>query len=73
MLTTVILSASGENRLDLYFSIYLIECLILTLLFGYFNPKARRGLNVIGYVLFIGFMFIVAVKVVEILVGVKLL
>ena len=72
MLTTVILSAS-EQSLDLYFSLYLIECLILTLLFSQLNPRARGGLNRIGYVLFVGFLSLVAIKVVEILLGVEIL
>ena len=73
LLTTGILSAVGENRLDLYFSIYVIESLILTELYLYLNPKARRGLSRVNYILFAGFLFIVALKVVEILWGIRLL
>ena len=72
-LTTVMLSLSGQNQLDLYFSVYLIECLVLTSLFVYLNPKAMKRVNAIWYVLFGGFIVIVALKVMEILLGTKLL
>ena len=65
--TTVFLSAFTEAGLDLYFSIYVIEALVLTELYVYLNPKARRGLNLVSYILFAGFLAIVAQKVVEIL------
>ena len=71
--TTIILSMAGENRLDLYFTIYIIESLVLNELYIYLNPKARRGLNRVSYMLFAGFPLIVALKVVEILWGMKIL
>ena len=73
LLTTVILAAFGEERLDLYFAIYLIECLALTSLFAYLNPRARSGLNLVWYGLFAGFGFIVLDKVLEIIIGVSIL
>lgn len=72
LLTTVILSFYKVNRLDLYFTIYLIEALVLTELYVYLNPKARRGLSVVNLLLFFGFAVIVTVKVLEIL-GLKVL
>jgi hypothetical protein len=72
LVTTVIISASNRS-LDFYFSIYLIECLVLTLLFAQINPKARKGLNNIGYVLFSCFLVLVGMKVVEIITGTKIL
>ena len=72
MSTTVILSASNHG-LDVYFSVYLIECLAVTLLFSHLNPGVRRGLDRIGYVLFVGFLFLVTAKVVEIISGVEIL
>ena len=65
---TVLLAAYGQQALDLYFSIYLIEYLATTLVFAYLNPGARRMLNLMGFILFGGFLGIVAIKVVEILV-----
>jgi len=68
-LTTTILAAYGQDRLDAYFTAYVIEYLIITLLFVYLDPRARRLLDAAGYVLFGGFMLIVILKVVEILRG----
>jgi len=69
MLTTVILSVVSNSSLDLYWTIYIIEALVLTELYVYLNPKARRGLNRISYVLFAGFILIVAKNVMGILSG----
>lgn len=70
--TTVVLSTSDQG-LDVYFSVYLIECLAVTLLFSHLNPKARKALDRIGYVLFLGFLFLVTAKVVEIISGIEIL
>ena len=67
LLTTVILVAMGQNALDLYYSLYIIEALIVTELYVYFNKKARRGLNFISMMLFGGFLFIVSLEVIKIL------
>jgi len=72
LLTTVILSASHQG-LDVYFSVYLIECLAATLLFTHLNPRARKGLDRVSYVLFAGFLLLVAAEVVEIITGVSIL
>lgn len=71
-LTTVLFALAGQNQLDLYFSVYLIECLVLTSLFVYLSPKAMRGLNALWFVLFGGFVAIVVMKVVEIALGIRL-
>ncbi|MFQ5873369.1 MAG: hypothetical protein ACE5JL_06170 [Dehalococcoidia bacterium] len=68
-LTTVILAAYGESRLDLYFTVYLIEALVLVELYVYFSPRARRGLNVVSAILLAGFIVIVVLAVAEILIG----
>ena len=65
---TVLLASYGQQALDLYFSIYLIEYLAATLVFAYLSPGARHLLNLLGLILFVGFLGIVAIKVVEILV-----
>ncbi len=67
LLTTVILVAMGQNTLDVYYSIYIIEALIVTELYVYFNTKARRGLNLVSAILFGGFLFIVSLEVIKIL------
>ncbi len=73
LLTTVILAAAGEGRFDLYLSLYLVEGLALTLLFGYLNPRARRGLNLIWYGLFAGLGLVVLDKILEIILGISIL
>lgn len=67
LLTTVILVALGQDSLDVYYSIYVIEALIITELYVYFNARARRGLNFISAILFAGFLFIVSLRVIKIL------
>ena len=67
LLTTVILVATGQNSLDIYYTVYIIEALIVTELYVYFNTKARRGLNFVSTILFAGFLFIVALQVIKIL------
>jgi len=67
LLTTVILVATGQNSLDIYYTIYIIEALIVTELYVYFNAKARRGLNLVSAILFGGFLFIVSLQVIKIL------
>ena len=68
LLTTVILVALEQNSLDIYYTIYVIEALIVTELYVYFNAKARQGLNLVTYILFGGFLGIVALQVINILV-----
>ena len=67
LLTTVILVALGQNSLDIFYTIYIIEALIVTELYVYFNTKARRGLNLVSAILFGGFLFIVSLEVIKIL------
>jgi succinate-acetate transporter protein len=71
--TTVILAIVGEERLDLYFAAYLIEYLLLTLVFAHLHPKARRALNFLSFFLFIGFGLVVVSRLLEILLGFALL
>ena len=66
LLTTVILVAMGQNSLDIYYSVYIIEALIVTELYVYFNAKARRGLAMVSTILFGGFLVIVFLQVIKI-------
>ena len=67
LLTTVILAGSGQDSLDIYYTAYVIETLVVTELYGYLNAKARRGLSQISIVLFGGFLVIVSLRVIKIL------
>ncbi len=68
-MSTTVLAAYGQDKLDVYFTAYVIEYLVATLLFAYLSPRARRLLDAMGYVLFGGFLVVVALKVIEILRG----
>jgi len=67
LLTTIILIGLGQNSLDVYYTIYVLEALVVTELYVYFNAKARRGLNLVSAILFGGFLVIVSLRVIEIL------
>ncbi len=67
LLTTVILAAIGQNSLNVYCTIYIIEALVVTELYVYFNAKARRGLSLVTAVLLGGFLAIVSLEVIRIL------
>ena len=59
----------GQGDLTIYFIINIMAYLVITLLYVYLNPRARRALSSIGIVLFGGFMVIITLKVMEILTG----
>ena len=67
--TTFALSFYAASGLDLYVSVYIVEFFILTLLHSPFNSKTQRIVNFTGYGLFGVFVVIVALKVLQILVG----
>ncbi len=56
LLTTFILIALGQNSLDIYYTLYIMEALALTELYVYLNAKARRGLTLVSAILFVGFV-----------------
>jgi hypothetical protein len=66
-LINIILAATGQNDLTLYITLNIIVFLVITLLHVYLNPRARRSLSAIALVLFVGFMAIVLIKVVNVL------
>jgi len=71
--TSVIFAIADVSDLVLCLTIYVIESLVLTELFIYLNPKARRNLNRINGVLFGLFLVLVAVEVAGILLGIRIL
>ena len=68
-LVNALLAFFGQDSLEIYFVINILVYLVITLLYVYLNPRARRALSSIGIVLFAGFMVIVSLKVIEILTG----
>ena len=67
LLTTVILIATGQNSLDIYYTVYIIEAFIVTELYVYFNNKARRALSFVSTMLFAGFAIVLCLQVIKIL------
>jgi hypothetical protein len=63
MLTLVSLSALGESRLEVFYSLFTVVYFASSALF---RPR-RRWFDVPGVVLFLGFCVIVALKVIEII------
>ncbi|MBA7709555.1 hypothetical protein ES703_118476 [subsurface metagenome] len=68
-LINTLLAFFGQNDLTIYFTINIIAYLVITLLYVYLNPRARRALNTVVVVLVGGFMVIVVTKGIEILSG----
>lgn len=68
LITTVILIATGQNSLDVYYIIYILEALTVTQLYVYFNSKARRGLTLVSIILLGGFVFALYLQIIKILV-----
>ena len=67
LLTTVILIALGLAAIDVYYTIYIVEALVITELHVCFNSKARRGLTLASIILFTGFLFALVIQVIKIL------
>lgn len=68
-LINTLLAFFDQNDLTIYFTVNIIAYLVITLLFVYLNPRARRALNTVSAVLFTGFMVIVVFKIIEVLSG----
>lgn len=68
-LINTILAFMGEKDIAVYFTVNVIAYLVITLLYVYFNPRARKILNTVGVVFFAGFLVIVTLKAVETLSG----
>ena len=66
-LINVLLAFSGQENLEIYFIVNLIAYLVITLLFAYLNPRAKRALGAVGAVALTGFLVIVAIRVLGIL------
>ena len=69
LFTNLVLGVFGQTSLDLYVSVFILEYFVLTLLHPNMNSKIQRFLNFLGVGLFVVFVFIVAVKVLETLFG----
>ena len=68
-LVNTLLAAFGEDDLAVYFTINVIAYLVITLLYVYLNPRARRVLSTISLALVAGFTVIVILNIMEIISG----
>ncbi len=66
-LINISLAFSGQEDLGIYFIINIIAYLIITLLYIYLNPRARKALNTISSVLFASFTVVVILEVMKII------
>ena len=62
-ITTVVMAMFGHYRFDVFFSVYLVEYLAITLFHVYLNRRAKRVLNVMSYVLLAGFVVIIGIRI----------
>jgi len=68
-LVNTLLAFEGQENLDVYFTVNAVVCLGITLLHVRLNPSARRGLDIVGCMLFGGVMVIAVVKTIHNLSG----
>jgi hypothetical protein len=66
--TAILVSASQLDRLDIHFSIYAIEFLLLVEFLAYNKRSFSRTLRPVTIALLIGFFYIVAQRVIEVIV-----
>tara|TARA_B100000315_G_scaffold192722_1_gene183159 strand:+ start:44 stop:292 length:249 start_codon:yes stop_codon:yes gene_type:complete len=70
-MATISLVFLNEGRLGIFFSVYLAEYLVVTLVFVYFNPRARRLNGFLGGILLLVFLAMVTLKAAELLFGTR--
>jgi len=68
-LINVLLAFLGQEDIQIYFIVNIIAYMVITLLYVYFNPRARRALDGVSIVFFGAFLVIVAIKVLDIISG----
>jgi len=62
-----LLALFGQDNVTTYLIVNAIVYLIISLLYVYLNPRARRILATMGTVLFGGFLVFVAMRVIEVI------
>lgn len=68
LVTTPILVAMGQNSLEVFYTVFIIEALVVTELYVYLSGKVRRQLNLVSAILFGNFSLIVLTNIIKILV-----
>jgi hypothetical protein len=67
--TSVVFAWSGETRLNLFISVYIIETLAVNQVFVWLSERARRALRVVERILVACFAVVVVAEIVRILSG----
>ncbi len=67
--TSVVFAWSGESRINLFISVYIIETLAVNQVFVWLNERARRALRVVERILVACFAVVVVTEIVRILAG----
>jgi hypothetical protein len=67
--TSAVFAWTGETRINLYVSVFVIETLVVNQLFVWLNRRARAALSVVERILVVCFAAIVVAEVVRILSG----
>ena len=68
LVTTPILVAMGQSSLEVFYTVFIIEALVVTELYVYLSGKVRRQLNLVSVILFGNFSLIVLANIVKLLV-----
>ena len=68
-LINTLLAFLNQKDIEIYLVINIIAYLLITLLYVYLNPRARKALSTVAAVLFAGFTVIVVLKTMDILSG----
>jgi hypothetical protein len=63
----IFLAFLGQDDISIYFIVNAIVYLIITLLYVYLNPRAKFALNSLSAIIFVAFLAVVTMEVIEIL------
>jgi hypothetical protein len=66
-LINALLAFLGQEDISVYFIVNAIAYLIITLLYVYLNPRAKSALNGLSAIIFVAFLAVVTMEVIEIL------
>jgi uncharacterized membrane protein len=66
-LVNILLASFGQNDLAVYLVVNGILYLVVALFYVNLNPKAQTAMNRLSAAIFVGFLFILTLKMVEIL------
>jgi hypothetical protein len=67
--TSVVFAWTGETRLNLFVSVYIIETLAVNQVFVWLSERARSALRVVERILVVCFAVVVITEIVRILAG----